>query len=52
MTMVSQWKATRGARINQENTTESTVDKKEEQDHEVGTRAIERAVEVVRTMIR
>jgi hypothetical protein len=41
----------RGKR-NQENTTESTFDKKEEQDHEAETRALERAVEVVRTMIQ
>jgi len=43
----------RGARRNQVNTsTEITFDKKEEQDHESGTRAMERAVEVARTMIR
>jgi len=30
----------------------STSDKKEEQDHAAGARAMERAVEVVRTMIQ
>jgi DeoR/GlpR family transcriptional regulator of sugar metabolism len=42
----------RGARRNQENTTESTFNKKEEQNHEARMRAMKRAVEVIRTMIQ